>query len=140
MRNRDAAARQIGEQRLNIARRRTASRRIAVVTDGERTLQIDRTRAVLAAEDVADQSRVAFRSEMSVVIGDDTGGFLPAMLKRMQAEHGQRARIRVPENAEYAALLAQRIPLKVLILWKAGHGLPLPPLPVASKSLSSARR
>ena len=43
------------------------------------------------------------------VIGDDAGRFLAAMLERMQAEHRQRGRIGVPENAEHAALLVQRV-------------------------------
>jgi hypothetical protein len=46
----------------------------------------------------------------------------------------------VAKNTENAALLVQRIILEMFIFWKASHGLPLPPLPVASRSLSSARR
>ena len=107
----DAAAGQIGEQRLDVAHRRAARRRIAVVADGEGAFQVGRVRAVLA-EDVADQAGMALGDELALVVGDDAGGFLAAMLQRVQAEHGQRARVGMAENAEYAALLVQRIAVK----------------------------
>src|SRR5690348_2538773 len=140
VRDRDAAPGQIGEQGLDVSRRRAACRRIAVMSDREGTFEIESTRAVLAGEDIADQAGMTLGDEVSVVIGDDARRLLTAMLQGMQAEHGQSPSVRVAENAEHTALLVQSIALKILLLWKAGHGLPLPPLPVASKSLSSARR
>ncbi len=108
------------------------------MADGVGALEIEGAGAVLSAENVADKAGMPLRSEVAVVIGDDACGFLSAMLKSVQPQDGQRTRIRMAEYAENATLLVECIPLKVLVLWKAGHGLPLPPLPVASRSLSSA--
>jgi hypothetical protein len=43
------------------------------------------------------------------MVGDDTGGFLAAMLQGMQPEHGIRGGIRISENAEDAAFLMQLV-------------------------------
>ena len=43
------------------------------------------------------------------VEADDAGGFLAAMLERMQAERGQRRGIGMIEDAEDAALLVQPV-------------------------------
>ena len=91
-----------------------ARRGIAVMADGEGAFEVGGVGAVLA-EDVADQAGMALGDELAVVIGDDAGGFLAAMLQSVQPQHGQRARIGMAENAENAALLVQRIPLKVLV-------------------------
>ncbi len=58
---------------------------------------------------VSDEAHAAFRMEAQTVEGDDARGFLAAMLEGVQAERGQGRRIRVPENAEYAAFFMQRI-------------------------------
>ena len=55
---------------------------------------------------------MALGDELAVVVGDDARRFLAAMLQRVQAQHGQRARIGMAENAEHAALLVQRIVLE----------------------------
>jgi hypothetical protein len=65
---------------------------------------------------------MALSGEMSLVIGHDACGFLSTVLQGMQAEYGQRTRIRMAEHAEYAAFFVQRISLKVFTFWKAGHG------------------
>ena len=109
------------------------------MADGEGPFQVRGVRAVLA-ENVADQAGMALGHELTLVVGHDSGGFLAAVLKRMQAKHGQRAGIGMPENAEYAALLMQRIPVQFKIAGQAGHCLLLPSLPVDSMSLSSACR
>ena len=86
---------------------------------------------------------MALGDELAIVVGDDAGRFLAAMLKRMQAQHRQRAGIGMAENAKHAALFMQRVCIEhmvVLNLRLAGHGLLFPPVPVASTSLSSARR
>src|SRR5438552_16794887 len=51
--------------------------------------------------------------EALAVKRDDTGGFLPAVLQRVQAERGDRGRIRVPEDAEHAAFLMQAVVFEV---------------------------
>ncbi len=83
---------------------------------------------------------MAFGDELRAVIGDDAGGFLTAMLERVQAQHRQRARIRVAENAEDAAFFMQRVAVEGRVVAKAGHGFPSSDLSVFSMRLSSARR
>jgi len=58
---------------------------------------------------IADQPLAPFRVEPDAVEGDDAGRFLPAMLEGMQAERDNRRRIRMTEDAEDAALLAQPV-------------------------------
>jgi hypothetical protein len=47
--------------------------------------------------------------EALAVEGNNPGGFLPAVLERVQAKRGNRGCIRMTENAEYAAFLAQAV-------------------------------
>jgi hypothetical protein len=44
---------------------------------------------------------------------NDAGGFLPAVLERVQAERGDGSRVRVSEYAEDAALFTQPVAVKV---------------------------
>ena len=44
--------------------------------------------------------------EALAVEGDNTGGFLAAMLERVQPERGDGGGVGMAENAEYAAFLA----------------------------------
>ena len=71
-----------------------------------------------------DEVRVTSKSrdELQAVIGDDPHGFLAAMLKRMQPEHRERARVGMPENPENAAFLVQRIVVEGCAV--SGHWLP----------------
>jgi hypothetical protein len=79
--------------------------------------------AVLA-EDVADQTDMALGDELFAIKGDNAGGFLTAMLQRVQTERGQGASVFVAKDAKNAALLVQ------FIVEGCGHcaGVPLPPL------------
>ena len=47
--------------------------------------------------------------EALAVVGDDAGGFLAAVLKRVQAERGDGGGVRMPEDAEDAAFFAQAV-------------------------------
>src|SRR5262245_14764762 len=47
--------------------------------------------------------------EALAVEGNNAGGFLTAVLERVQAKRGNRGCIRMTENAEYAAFLAQAV-------------------------------
>jgi hypothetical protein len=138
MRKRDSAACEIGEHRLDVARARSARRRIAIVADREGALELLHTGAVPAAEYVADQTGVALRDELAVVVGDDARGFLAAMLKRMQAKNGQRAGVGMAEDAENAALLVKGVVVGRSVAGDSRHRSSLPP--VVSMSLSNARR
>jgi hypothetical protein len=71
---------------------------------------------------VADQAHMAFLMEALAVEGDDTGCFLPAMLKRMQAKRRQRCRIGMSQNSENAAFLMQRISVERIVN-REGMGL-----------------
>ena len=48
------------------------------------------------------------------VEANNPGGFLAAMLQRVEAEHGDSRGVRVPENAEHAAFFTQPIAVKVV--------------------------
>ena len=60
-------------------------------------------------EIVADQADVALDAELLAVEGDDAGRLLAAVLQRVQAERGQRRRLRMAEDAEDAALLVELV-------------------------------
>src|SRR5471030_953720 len=83
---RETAEIEIGEDRLVIAVGRATGRGVAVMAD--RAVALERGNDRLLAEDVADQARSAVIVEMVAVVGDDAGGFLAAMLKRVKSERG----------------------------------------------------
>src|SRR5262245_3170343 len=60
-------------------------------------------------EALADEAHAALGMEALAVVGDDAGGFLAAMLKRVQPERRDRCSVRVAEHAEDAALLTQSV-------------------------------
>ena len=62
---------------------------------------------------IANQPLSALRVEPDAVESDDAGGLLAAMLQRMQAERGNGGGVRMVENAEDAALLAQPVAVGV---------------------------
>ena len=98
---------EIGEQRLDVAQRHLAGRRVADMTDRGPAGQ---TRDdILRAEIVADQTRAAMRAELVAVIGDDAGRLLAAVLQRVQPERGQRRRVLVPVYPENTAFLVETI-------------------------------
>ena len=58
---------------------------------------------------ISDQPLAPLGVEPNAVEGDDAGRLLPAMLEGMQAERDNRRRVRMAEDAEDAALLAQPV-------------------------------
>ena len=58
------------------------------------------------AEGVADEAEPALGMEALAVEDDDAGGFLAAMLERVQAERGDGGGVGMAEDAEHAAFLA----------------------------------
>ena len=58
---------------------------------------------------VADEPEAALRIEPIAIEGDDAGGFLAAMLKGMQPERRDGGGVRMAENPEDPAFLAQTI-------------------------------
>ncbi len=121
MADREAAAVEFGEQRLHVAQDGLAGGRIAHMADGRRAGQaLDH---LAAGEVVADQAHPPLGMESLAVEGDDAGRFLAAVLEGVQAERGDRGGVRMAEDAEDAALLAQPVAVKVEpgIAWSFGH-------------------
>src|SRR3546814_1922145 len=103
----EAAAGEIREQRLDVAQRRLAGGRIAVVTDGG--VAGEARHDAFGGEDIADQAKVAVSVEVLPVEGDDAGRFLTPVLQGVQAERGQRGGILVAEHAEDPALVVELV-------------------------------
>ncbi len=131
MGNRDAAFMQLGKERLDVAQRHFACRRVARVADGHEAREL-RERCGIGVV-VADETHALFGAELLAVEGDDTGGLLAAMLERMQAERRQRRRVRVPQDAEDAALFVQGIAIEFVMDFRGsqiGHHSRLCSVPV----------
>ena len=102
---------EFGEQRLHVAQDGFAGGRIADMADrGVAGQAVDH---LAAGEVVADQAHAALGVEALAVEGDDAGGFLAAMLQRVQAERGDGGGVGMAEDAEHAALLAQPVGIRV---------------------------
>ena len=69
---------------------------------------------ILSGEILDDVTKPATHEEIGAVIADDTGGFLSAMLKRMQSERRRRSRIGGVHCAEHAALFAQLVAVRIM--------------------------
>ena len=114
MGNGKAAEREIGEDRLDVAKHRPALRRVPVVADGG---MAGNALAQVTAEMLADEAHMAFGVEALAVEADDAARFLSAVLQGMQAERREQARFLVSEHAKYAALFAWL----VVIIVEIGH-------------------
>ena len=114
VRHREAAALQFGEERLHVAHHGFASRRIAHMPDGGFPLKAFYRGPV--GEGISHEAEFALRMEARAVEGDDPCRLLSAMLKGVQTQRGDGGRVRMAENAEYAAFLAQRIAVHIEIV------------------------
>ena len=103
----ETAGIKLGEQRLHIAQNGLAGRRIAHVAD--RSIAGQAIDHFAPGEGVADQAEAAFGVEPLAVEGDDAGGFLAAVLQRVQPERGDRGRIGMTEDTEHATFFAQPV-------------------------------
>ena len=111
MGDREAAAFELGEERLDVAQDRLAGRRVAHMADRRGALEaLD---GVAVREAVADEAELALGVEYAAVEGDDAGGLLAAMLQRVEAERGDRRGVRVAVDAEDAAFFAQGVAVEV---------------------------
>ena len=107
----EAAAVELGEQRLHVAQDGLAGGRIAHVADrGGAGQAVDH---LAAGEVVADEAEAALGVETLAVEGDDAGGLLAAVLQGVQAERGDGGGVGVTEDAEHAAFLAQPVVVRV---------------------------
>ena len=120
----EAAGIELGEQRLHVAQDGLAGGRIAHMADGGVAGQaVDH---LAAGEGVADQAEAALGVKALAVEGDDAGGFLAAVLQRVQAERGDGGGIGMAEDAEHAAFLAQPVVVGVAEGgFRHGHRLPI---------------
>ena len=120
MREREAAAVELGEQGLHIAQNRFARRRIANVADGGVSRQpVDRA---LRGEMIADKPEPALGAEAPPIESDDARRLLSTMLEGMEAERRDRRRVGMAVNAEDAAFLAQSIGVKIDVIPGIGCG------------------
>ncbi len=98
----DAAAFQVGVERLDVAQETAAGGGVAGMADGHRAGQPFGEVAV--AEGLADLLGVALPVEPLAVVAGDPAGFLAAVLKGVQAERGEGAgviRAEDPENPAF---------------------------------------
>ena len=105
--DRQTAVGKLGEEGLHVAQAGAAGGRIARVADrpvAEQTLHHGGL-----GESVADQPDMALDVELRAVIGDDAGGFLAAMLQRVQAERDDRCGVLPAKNAEHAAFVVEMV-------------------------------
>ena len=91
------------DERLDVVRGARAGRCVTHVADGAIALQsFD---FALIAEHLGEQAESAMTDEMTVIVGDDAGAFLTAMLQRVQAKVGQRGGRADMIYAEHTAFL-----------------------------------
>src|SRR5690606_5566411 len=110
MRNCQSAEFEIGKKWLHVAKAFAPGSGIAHMADG--TVALQAFDYVLRTEDIPDLTGRPVRREIFAVIGNDAGGFLPAMLKRMQAKGRQGRRIGRSENTENTAFFTQLVVVK----------------------------
>ena len=60
-------------------------------------------------EMVTDKAHMALGMEAAIVIGNNTGGFLSAMLEGVQAQCRQRGSVFMAKNAKYTTLFMQGV-------------------------------
>ena len=65
------------------------------------------SRELLLGEDIGDQAHRLVHVQRHAVGADDAGGLLPAMLQGMKAEVGERGRLRMSVDGDYAAFFAK---------------------------------
>ena len=107
MGDREAAAGELGEERLDVAEAGAAGGGIADMADRRRARQL--AHHLVLAKDPGDMAGAAMAVEYPAVIAGDPGRFLAAMLERVQPERDERrGAVRAPQ-AEHAAFLAELV-------------------------------
>ncbi len=94
-------------KRLHVAQNRLTGGGITVVANGG--IARHGPDYFTVAEDIADKPHRAMRMEAIAIIGNDTGGFLPAMLQGVKAERGQRRRVLGAIDAENATFVMKLV-------------------------------
>ena len=111
VRDREAAAVEFGEKRLNVAQDGAAGRRIADVAD--RGGAGEALHHGLARKMIADEPVPPLGMELPPIEGADAGRFLAAMLKGMEAERRDGGGVGMTEDAEDAAFLAEGLGFEI---------------------------
>ena len=118
VRDREATLGKLGEQGLDVAQGGVAGGRIAVVPDRDPPDQLAHHR--VAVEIARNMPHRAVGMIIAAVIADDPGGFLPAVLERVEAQRDEARRLVGAPDREDPALL-----VKVIVIERVGrqHGL-----------------
>ena len=103
---RDFALVAVDHDRLRVEQRFVSGGGVARVADGEIAGKICEDRR---GEDFFDFAHGAVEMELGAVAGDDAGGFLAAMLERVEAEVGELRGFFVAEDAEDATVVVEVI-------------------------------
>ncbi len=110
MSDREAAARELGEERLDIAFERAAGGRVADMANGPIANQLvddgGRRKAV------ADEADMALGKELPTIGRNDAGRLLAAVLQRVEAEGGEGGGVAMAEHAKHAAFFVQLVVVK----------------------------
>ena len=127
VRDGEAAGRQVGIERLDVAQRGLARGRIADVPARDLTAQARHD--LVAVEIARHMPHRAMAVEMLAVPAGNAGGFLSAMLQRVQPERDERGGPVRAGHTEDAALLAQLVVVERIggqhrrarRCWRVGH-------------------
>src|SRR3546814_12983942 len=103
----DLARRQVGVQRLDVAQRGLARRRIANVAGGRITREL--AHDVVAVELARDMAHRALGVEILAVKGGVAGGFLSAVLLGVEPQRVHRGRTVGPTNTKSPQLLGELV-------------------------------
>src|SRR5262245_1469081 len=111
MTDREAAAFEFCEQRLHVTKDRFTSGRIAHMPHCGCAGQA--INHLTPGECISDQPKSSLGMETLAVERDNSSCFLTPMLERVQAKRGNRRRVGMAENAEYAAFLSQTVAVEI---------------------------
>src|SRR6185437_10302990 len=102
----------ITRQRLRVAQRGVACRGITRVANG---CEPGQPADNIWSEHLLHESHTPFDAELHPIASSDSGGFLAAMLKRIESEIGQFRRFFRAEDAEHATLFVKMVVRKIVI-------------------------
>ena len=98
----DVAIMEAEQERLDVVHRSGAGCRVTHVADG--LVSFEPFDFVLVGEHLGEQAEPAMPDEMTVIVRDDAGAFLAAVLQRVQTKIGETGGIRVAPDTENTAL------------------------------------
>jgi hypothetical protein len=130
----EAAAGELGKQRLDVAQSFAAGRRIAGVADRAVAGQAVETERLVKVSPI----RPTWRSMENwlPVKGNDTRGFLAPMLERVQTERDHGGCVFLAENTEHTAFVMEAVGLIVDRVFRPVSSLSRDPVSVMSSDLS----